>query len=56
MRKYKVTLASEEREELESIVQKGSHRSQKVINALVLLNCDRGQFQSAPMTIPAGGK
>ena len=49
MRKYKVTLAREEREELEGIVQKGSHRSQKVINALVLLNCDQGQFQSATM-------
>jgi hypothetical protein len=49
MRKYKVTLTKEEREELESLVQKGSHRSQKVINALVLLNCDQGQFQSIPM-------
>src|SRR4030067_2403796 len=49
MRKYKVTLAIEEREELEGIVQKGSHRSQKVINALVLLNCDQGQFQSIQM-------
>lgn len=49
MRKYKVTLAKEEREELGSIIQKGNHRSQKVINALVLLNCDQGQFQRAPM-------
>jgi len=49
MRKYRVTLAREEREELESTVQKGNHRSQKVINALILLNCDQGHFQSIPM-------
>jgi hypothetical protein len=49
MRKYKVALEKEEREELERIVQKGSHRSQKVVNALVLLNCDQGQFQSQQM-------
>ena len=49
MRKYKVTLAREEREELETIVQKGNHRAQKVINALVLLNCDQGQFQGIPV-------
>jgi len=30
----------EEREELETIVRKGKHRSQKVLNALILLNCD----------------
>jgi len=30
----------EEREELETIVRKGIHRSQKVLNALILLNCD----------------
>jgi len=49
MRKYKVTLAKKEREGLEAIVQKGNHRSQKVVNALVLLNCDQGAFQSRPM-------
>ena len=49
MRRYKVTLAREEREELETIVQKGNHRAQKVINALVLLNCDQGQFQGIPV-------
>ena len=45
MRRYKVALAREERKELEALVQKGSHKSQKVLNALVLLNCDQGQFQ-----------
>ena len=50
MRKYKVTLEKEEREELENIIQKGNHKShQKVLNALVLLNCDQGQFQDRPM-------
>lgn len=45
MKKYTVQLAGEEREELERLVQKGSHRSQKVLNALVLLNCDEGPLQ-----------
>jgi hypothetical protein len=45
MKKYKVTLSREEREELVSIAGKGSHRSQKVLNALILLNCDEGKFQ-----------
>lgn len=49
MKKYTVSLEKEEREELEAVVQKGSHRSQKVVNALVLLNCDRGSFQPRPM-------
>lgn len=45
MKKYKVTLSFEEREELMSIIQKGSYKSQKVLNALVLLNCDEGEYQ-----------
>jgi transposase len=49
MEKYKVTLEREERQELESIVQKGSHASQKVVNALILLNCDEGEFQDRRM-------
>jgi len=44
MKKYKVTLQKEERENLEAITRKGSHQSQKVVNALVLLNCDEGKF------------
>lgn len=44
MKKYKVTLQREEREHLEAITRKGSHRSQRVLNALVLLNCDEGEF------------
>lgn len=45
MKKYKVTLTEEERQELTAISQKGKHRSQKVLNALILLNCDEGPFQ-----------
>ena len=45
MKKYRVTLRKEERNVLEAMVQKGSHKSQKVLNALVLLNCDEGGFQ-----------
>jgi len=42
---YKVTLTKAERDELEAIKAKGSHRSQKVLNALILLNCDQGDHQ-----------
>jgi hypothetical protein len=45
MKKYRVTLRKEERNVLEAMVQKGSHKSRKVLNALVLLNCDEGRFQ-----------
>jgi len=45
MVKYKVTLTQDERDQLEEITRKGSHRSQKVLNALILLNCDRGSCQ-----------
>ncbi len=45
MRKYIVTLSQEERTALTKIISKGSHRSQKVLNALILLNCDEGDHQ-----------
>lgn len=44
MGKYKVTLTKEEREELESIIHKGKHTSQRFRNAYVLLNCDEGEY------------
>lgn len=47
MKKYKVTLTSEEREELRRITTKGSGKSQTILNALILLNCDEGPFQDA---------
>jgi len=43
MIKYRVTLTEEERKELEAISNKGSHKSQKVLNALILLNVDENQ-------------
>ncbi len=47
MKKYKVTLTKDERSKLKAITSKGSHCSQKVLNALILLNCDEGEFQDA---------
>ena len=44
MIKYKVTLTKEERKELESIIHKGKHSSQRFRNAYVLLNCDEGEY------------
>ncbi len=38
--KYRLALTQEEREELKIIVTKGKHNAQKVLNALILLNCD----------------
>ncbi len=49
MKKYKVTLEKEEREELNRIVTKGNHKSHKVMNALILLNCDEGRHQNHSM-------
>lgn len=45
MRKFKVTLDQQERDSLVAITQKGNHQSRKVLNALILLNCDQGEFQ-----------
>ena len=47
MKKYKVTLTKDERSKLRTITSKGAHRSQKVLNTLILLNCDEGEFQDA---------
>ncbi len=44
--KYRLSLTSDEREELETIVVKGKHRSQKILNALILLNCDEAVEKS----------
>ena len=41
MEHYKVTLSEQERSELQDIVGKGTHAASKVINALILLNCDQ---------------
>jgi transposase len=46
MKKYIVTLTKEEREVLGSLVSKGKHQSQKILNALILLDCDTGDCQT----------
>lgn len=40
MEKFIVTLEPEERLRLEGIVSKGTHAAAKLVNALILLNCD----------------
>lgn len=45
MKKYVVTLTKDEREILNNLVSKGKHQSQKIFNALILLDCDTGEFQ-----------
>lgn len=45
MKKYIVTLTREERDTLEALTTKGKHPAQKMLNALILLGCDEGQFQ-----------
>jgi hypothetical protein len=45
MKKYIVTLTKDEREALGALASKGKHKSQKIINALILLGCDEGEFQ-----------
>lgn len=46
MKKYIVTLTKEERGTLSNFASKGKHKSQKILNALILLDCDVGEFQS----------
>ena len=45
MKRYVVTLTQEEREILSGLVSKGKHQSQRILNALILLDCDRGDCQ-----------
>ena len=56
MVKYRVTLTEEERKELESIVSKGSHKSQKVLNSLILLNVDENLPKGSGSTNEAVSK
>jgi len=44
MVRYKITLTKAERDYLLSITKKGEHKSKKYRNALILLNCDEGEF------------
>lgn len=45
MKKYIVTLSKEERDVLRDITFKGKHKSQKILNAQILLGCDEGEYQ-----------
>jgi len=44
MVRYKVTLTKEERDDLQAIINKGFHSSQKFRNSYILLNVDEGEF------------
>jgi hypothetical protein len=50
MKKYIVKLSKEEREDLRAITSKGKHKSQKILNAQILLGCDEGAFQTERST------
>lgn len=50
MKKYIVTLVKDEREVLGVLISKGKHRSQKILNALILLGCDEGEYQVSRST------
>jgi hypothetical protein len=43
---YKVTLTKEERTSLMSLTKNGKHSSRKLIHALILLNCDYGEYNA----------
>ncbi len=50
MKKYIVKLSKDEREDLRAITSKGKHKSQKILNAQILLGCDEGKFQTERST------
>jgi phosphoribosyl-ATP pyrophosphohydrolase len=48
MKKYRVTLREDELVQLNTIVKKGTHNSQKVLNALILLNSNEKPGEVKP--------
>jgi transposase len=44
MIRYTVTLTEDERRSLCELASKGKHNSQQVLNALILLNCDKSEL------------
>lgn len=50
MTKYIVTLSEDERKKLKELTAKGTQRSQTILNALILLGCDTGEFQTERST------
>ena len=45
-----VTLTKDECDILGNLVRNGKHKSQKILNSLVLLDCDVGAFQTSRST------
>jgi len=45
MKRYIVTLSEEERKVLGELASTGKQKSQKVLDALILLGCDEGEYQ-----------
>ena len=50
MKKYIVTLTEDERKALSDLTDKGKQKSQKILNALILLGCDEGEYQTEGST------
>jgi transposase len=44
MNRYTVTLTEDERKSLCELASKGKHNSQQILNALILLNCDKSEW------------
>jgi len=44
MNRYTVTLTEDERKFLRELASKGKHNSQQILNALILLNCDKSEL------------
>lgn len=44
MKKYKITLTEDERNELQTIIKTGKRKARTIRNALILLNCDEGSL------------
>ena len=50
MKKYIITLTEDERKTLGDLTSKGTQKSQKILNALILLDCDEGEYQTERST------
>jgi hypothetical protein len=50
MKKYIVTLSEDERKALGELASKGKQKSQKILDALILLGCDEGEYQTKRST------
>ena len=50
MKRYRVTLQPEERDDLTAMTRTGSHAAQRVLNALILLNSDEGPSNACRMS------